>query len=167
LAWGDADLLAGIITVRLSKHGGTRRVPMDSVVQAALVDVAADRTRPGDPQEPIYTVAYRTVALAFERAVAAAQAMLRAAGQDTGHLDGYTWHGNRHTFASRLVMAGVDLLSVKELGGWKTFAMVQRYGHLAPEHLSSAVERLVTGTVTATPERQIEAVSAGTVAGQF
>ena len=57
------------------------------------------------------------------------------------HLDGYTWHGNRHTFASRLVMAGVDLRAVQELGGWKT---LMRYGHLSPEHLRSAVERLVT-----------------------
>src|SRR5512145_2339911 len=62
---------------------------------------------------------------------------------DGGRLEGYTWHGNRHTFASRLVMAGVDLLTVQTLGGWQTPAMVQRYAHLAPEYLARAVERLV------------------------
>jgi site-specific recombinase XerC len=41
-------------------------------------------------------------------------------------------------------MAGVDLRSVQELGGWKTLSMVQRYAHLAPSHLAEAVERLVT-----------------------
>ncbi len=40
-------------------------------------------------------------------------------------------------------MAGVDLMTVKELGGWKTLVMVQRYAHLAPGHLQAAVERLV------------------------
>jgi len=41
-------------------------------------------------------------------------------------------------------MAGVDLLTIKEVGGWRTLAMVQRYAHLAPGHLHAAVERLVT-----------------------
>jgi site-specific recombinase XerD len=72
-----------------------------------------------------------------------AQAALRQAGKDATRLDGYTWHCNRHTFASRLVMAGVDLRSVQALGGWRTLAMVQRYSHLAPDHLREAVERLV------------------------
>jgi len=40
-------------------------------------------------------------------------------------------------------MAGVDLRTVQTLGGWRTLAMVQRYSHLAPEHLHAAVERLV------------------------
>jgi integrase len=58
-------------------------------------------------------------------------------------IEGYTWHCNRHTFASRLVMAGVDLRTVAELLGHRTLQMVMRYSHLAPEHQASAVERLV------------------------
>ena len=41
-------------------------------------------------------------------------------------------HETEHSFASRLVMAGVDLRTVQELGGWKTLGMVQRYARLAP-----------------------------------
>src|SRR5438309_4820534 len=33
------------------------------------------------------------------------------------------WNDNRHTFASRLVMAGLDLRAVQQLGGWKTLSM--------------------------------------------
>ena len=55
----------------------------------------------------------------------------------------YTWHCNRHTFASRLVMAGVDPRTVAELLGRRTLQMVMRYAHLAPEHQASAVDRLV------------------------
>ena len=66
--------------------------------------------------------------------------------QDAEHLEGYTWHRNRHTFASRLVMAGVDLRTVQQLGGWQSLAMVQRYSYLAPDHLRAAVERLVSSS---------------------
>ncbi len=52
-------------------------------------------------------------------------------------------------------MAGVDLLTIKELGGWKTLGMVTRYADLSPDHKRAAVERLVsraTGTGTSTAE---------------
>jgi hypothetical protein len=54
----------------------------------------------------------------------------------------FTWHTFRHTFASRLVMAGVDLRTVQELMGHKTLQMTLRYAHLAPKHQLSAVQRL-------------------------
>jgi site-specific recombinase XerC len=55
----------------------------------------------------------------------------------------YMWHCNRHTFASRLVVATVDLRRVAELLGHRTLQMVMRYAHLVPEHQASAVDRLV------------------------
>jgi site-specific recombinase XerC len=91
---------------RLSKNGATRRVPMNSVARTALVEAAARRQRTDNPGEPVFTAAYRTTARALERAVGAAQASLAAAGKDASRLQGYTWHGNRHSFASPLVMAG-------------------------------------------------------------
>jgi integrase len=50
------------------------------------------------------------------------------------------FHDLRHTAASRLVMAGVDLYTVKEILGHKTLVMTQRYSHLSPEHQRQAVE---------------------------
>jgi site-specific recombinase XerD len=49
----------------------------------------------------------------------------------------------RHTFACRLVMAGVDLKTVQELMGHKSIAMTARYAHLSPEHQRSVLEKLV------------------------
>jgi integrase len=143
LRWRDVDMLAGILTVQRSKNGHTRRVPMNSVVRSVLVDLGSARERPDDPAEPVFRCRYSQADKFFPRAVERAQASLRSAGRDTNRLEGYTWHGNRHTFASRLVMAGVDARTVQELGGWRTLAMVARYSHLAPEHLHAAVERLV------------------------
>jgi len=62
---------------------------------------------------------------------------------EEANIEGYTWHCHRHTFASRLVMAWVDLPTVVELLGHRALQMVMRYSHLAPEHQSSAVDRLV------------------------
>ncbi len=50
-----------------------------------------------------------------------------------------TW---RHTFASHLVMAGVDITSVKELLGHKTLNMTMRYSHLSEGHKRKAVNTL-------------------------
>ena len=50
---------------------------------------------------------------------------------------GVTFHSLRHSFASRAVMAGISLYSVKELLGHSSFFVTQRYAHLAPSHLSA------------------------------
>lgn len=53
-----------------------------------------------------------------------------------------SWHTLRHTFASRLVQAGVNLLTVKELLGHSSLVMVMRYAHLADDNLKAAVDTL-------------------------
>src|SRR5215468_6111854 len=87
--------------------------------------MACVRSCSTDPEELVSKAAYRTVSREFVRAVAAAQVTLRAAGREdeATRLDGVTWHALRHTFASRLVAAGVDLRTVQELGGWRTLSI--------------------------------------------
>jgi len=55
----------------------------------------------------------------------------------------FRFHDLRHTFATRLVRAGVDLYAVQKLGGWKTISMVMRYAHHYSESLRPGVEALV------------------------
>ena len=145
LRWLDVDVLSGTLTVARSKNGHQRTIPMNAAVRSVFLDASLCRKRTDHPDERVFPMAYRTVARSFGRAVKTAQAVLQTAGRDATLLEGYTWHCNRHTFASRLVVAGVDLLSVQRLGGWRTVSMIQRYAHLAPDHLRDAVERLVEG----------------------
>lgn len=57
----------------------------------------------------------------------------------------FRWHDLRHTFASRLVMCGVDILRLNKLLRHKTLAMTMRYSHLTAAELHTAVERLAAG----------------------
>ena len=61
-------------------------------------------------------------------------------------IDGLTkLHTLRHTFASHLVMSGVDLPTVKKLMGHSDIQTTMIYAHLAPDHLQEAVDRLGLG----------------------
>lgn len=131
LRWSSVDLKRGTVTVEscYAKNRHTRTIPLNSVALEAL------RTLPRTG-EYVFTNtrggACRTVQPAFRRAC-------RKAG-----LQQVSPHTLRHTFASRLVMAGVDLRTIQELGGWETLAMVQRYSHLSPAHKAQAVEQIAT-----------------------
>ncbi len=132
LTWGDIDFRRRVITVRASyaKNGESRSVPMNEVLTTTLKAVKLQGargecvfcSRDGTP--------YRSFRSAFERAV-------RQAG-----IADFTFHDLRHTFASRLVMAGVDLPTVKELLGHKDITMTLRYAHLSSDHKQAAVKKL-------------------------
>lgn len=50
-------------------------------------------------------------------------------------IENFRWHDLRHTWASWLAQAGVPLMDLQQMGGWESVSMVQRYAHLAPDHL--------------------------------
>ncbi len=54
----------------------------------------------------------------------------------------FRFHDLRHTFATRLIQAGVDVYTVQKLGRWKTISMVLRYAHHQPESLRAGAEVL-------------------------
>jgi site-specific recombinase XerD len=125
LRWEDVSLSRRILTVPRSKNGATRHVPLN---QAGLGAFEALRGRASGSEFVCGGV--RKPRKWFEPAVLAAK------------LEHFSWHCLRHTFASRLVMAGVDIRTVQELLGHKTISMTVRYAHLAPQHQLAAVERL-------------------------
>ncbi len=53
---------------------------------------------------------------------------------------GLTFHGLRHTAATRLVEGGVPIRVVQELGGWKSLRQLERYAHPTEATKVAAVE---------------------------
>ena len=124
LKWGNVDFRNGLLTIPRSKHGGIRHLPINSILRRTLADLQKratwDYVFPGQIPSRWFTSACKEV-----------------------EIRNFTWHSLRHTFASRLVMAGVDLRTVQELMGHRTITTTMRYAHLAPAHQAEAVERLV------------------------
>ena len=56
----------------------------------------------------------------------------------------YTWHCNRHTFASRLAMVNVPIQTIAALLGHRTIQMTMRYAHLSQGHNQSAVDSIAS-----------------------
>jgi integrase len=133
LTWADADLERGNLTVRGSgaKSGKTRHIPLNAE--------AADALRQWQTQ----TGAEGLVFKARDGARLDNVKKAWAAALDAAGIAAFRWHDLRHTFASKLVMAGVDLNTVRELLGHGDLTMTLRYAHLAPEHKAAAVARLL------------------------
>ena len=129
------DLERRFITIPKSKNGKTRHIPLNSAAVAAF-KLLQLRSLDGAGPGPVF------VNMQGER-LTGYKHWFDDAVSEAGIQD-FTWYCLRHTFASRLVMAGVDLRTVAELMGHKTIQMTMRYAHLAPAHQLSAVERLVS-----------------------
>ncbi len=136
LRWRDVDLQRRILTVRGegAKTGQTRHVPLNSEVARVL-----SVWKPSPACEAnwcVFSGAKSSVPLVTIKKPW--MAVMKAA-----NVNSFRFHDLRHTFASKLVMAAVDLNTVRELLGHKSLAMTLRYAHLAPEHKAAAVETLM------------------------
>ncbi|MHC4322446.1 MAG: tyrosine-type recombinase/integrase [Planctomycetota bacterium] len=129
LKWEQVDLKHGFILLDTTKNGERKEIPIDNTLRRMFEDmphsiesVYVFTDKDGNP--------YKSVKRSFSTA------MNKAGIRD------FRFHDLRHTFASHLVMNGIDLTSVKELLGHKSLKMTLRYAHLAPGHKMKAVNIL-------------------------
>jgi integrase len=135
LKWGAVNFDAKLLTVvaETAKSGHTRRVPLNSEAFTVLSAWYERRGKPG------------AEALVFPGSDGERMTRIDTAWESLmklAHISNFRLHDCRHHFASKLVQAGVDLYTVKELLGHSEIAMTERYSHLAPDNLRLAVEKV-------------------------
>jgi len=138
LTWERVDLKHGFILLDDTKSGKRREIPINATVHSVLqgiirrLDSAFVFVNPSTNGKGKLRNGGRYLDLKKSFASAC-----RKAGIKDFH-----FHDLRHTFASQLVMNGVDITTVSKLLGHATLTMTLRYAHLAPDHLKSAVDVL-------------------------
>lgn len=142
----DVDVALGLITVQEQptwhpKNRKRRVVPMApqlrEVTRYHLGHYASEQWMLPSSAIPEAPIADKTLMRHFKRIVEDAELV---SGQEDPR--GVVFHTLRHTFASWLVMKGVDLFTVSQLLG-NSLKMVEKvYGHLAPDYRQRAVDRL-------------------------
>jgi integrase len=130
LEWSRVDLGAGHAWIEgsQSKNRKPIAVPLNAAALAVL------RRQIGKHRERVFTYAGRPLKGANTKA-------WRNALQRAG-IENFRWHDLRHTWATWHRQLGTPTHELQRLGGWKSSAMVERYAHLASDHLSSAANRL-------------------------
>ncbi len=138
LTWQDIDFKNDIIQIRDTKSNRNRQAFMTKQVKAMLKTREKSgggvgyifQSKNGGGIHYVYKVFDRTVeALGFNKGL-----------KDTR--DRVVFHTLRHTFASWLALNGTPLLAIKELGGWQSLDMVERYTHLVPDQKREAIKKL-------------------------
>jgi integrase len=130
LRWDNVDLKHGFILLEVTKNGERREIPINETLRASLLGLRRRLDVPYVFYDPITGKPYQDVKRSFKSAIRRAK------------IKDFRFHDLRHCFASHLVMAGVDLTTVKELLGHKSLTMTLRYAHLAPSHKVNAVNIL-------------------------
>lgn len=125
LTWGDD--LGHSLSVANPKGGELYRVPVSTRLRAAL-DCLPRTGRFIFQHRHCGRLHRREVRLLLERACRKAKVRY---GRERG---GITWHSLRHTGATRMLEAGVNIETVRRIGNWRTFKVLQRYLHPVDAH---------------------------------
>ena len=132
LEWRSVNILGKLVTVDAgnAKSGKTRHLPLNVEALDVLKRWKKQHSGAGLVFPSLSGARFDNINKAWSGLV------------DDAKLTDFHFHDCRHTFASNLVMAGVDLNTVRELLGHADIKMTLRYAHLAPGKLADAVEKL-------------------------
>ncbi len=145
--WEHVDLDQGFITIPHDKAHRTRHVPLTEAAKETVRSLTSWMTSAHLFPSPRFE-GHPMEGSAFVKKIF--MPALAKAG-----IKGATWHTLRHTFASRLVMKGVDIRTVAELMGHSNLSTTVRYAHLSPAHLREAVNRGSLGNVATSDIRTV------------
>jgi len=132
LTWGQVDFDSGILRVENTKSRRNRAIEMNSLLRDEL-----QKLRSNDGCGP-YLFANRKTG----KPLTTVKKAFKTACQKAG-ISGLRFHDLRHTFATRLIAKGTDIVTVKDLLGHSSVTITERYTHSFREQKKKAVDLLV------------------------
>jgi integrase len=132
LEWDRVDLDRKTAWLDRTKNGTPRGVPLN---QDAVKVLEGERGN-----HPVFCFTYRGNPITWECTNSAWHHAIRKAG-----ITDFRFHDLRHTWASWHRQVGTSCDELKDLGGWKSRVMVDRYAKFATEHLAAAAARIERG----------------------
>ena len=132
LEWNRVDLERRTAWLNQTKNGTPRGVPLNHDAVSVLESVRGQHSR--------FCFSYQGKSITWEITNSAWHTALAKAG-----IEDFRFHDLRHTWASWHRQAGTSCDELKDLGGWKSRVMVDRYAKYATEHLAVAASRIENG----------------------
>jgi integrase len=142
LEWSRIDFEQRTIRIINAKSSaGTRIIPMNTTVHTLLSDLVKKASSPlVFPSNRKLGEKLLDLKKGFKKAV-------QLAG-----IPHFRFHDTRHTFATRLVRVGVDIVSVQHLLGHSKITMTARYAHSLADAKMAAVIKLDLAGVCSSPD---------------
>ncbi len=131
------------LSVRIKAIHKARTIPMHSRVHAALVGLWQSRGRPGEGHVFLNRLG-RPYSDTRQYRLPGGNPLRKAhetASRRAGIQD-FRIHDWRHHWVSWCVMEGIDLETIKRMGGWKSLRMLERHVAVSTEHMDAAISRL-------------------------
>lgn len=147
LRWENVSIQRAelIVAAATSKGNKTRHVALNATAVAVLQELAAERDTAAREAkaagEPVKLAPFVFVNADTDRPFVTLKKSW-AVMVERAQLNDFTFHDQRHDFASRLVQAGVNLYEVRDLLGHSSITLTERYAHLAPHQKRAAVALL-------------------------
>lgn len=137
LTWDRIDFEAHEIHLTRTKNKKSRWIPLTSHLADYFHEIG-----PGLPGEFVFKNRFGEK---IERLSNSYYKAVRAAQLNEGITDNKkiaNFHTLRHTYAARLLRAGVSLYEVSKLLGHSSIKVTERYGHLVQDDLKQAVKKM-------------------------
>ena len=130
LEWNRVNLFRKTILIQKTKNGKPKTLPLNKIA----LDVLNQRSNVKSIRNDLVFFSRNGKKIYSNNLRQSFYAVLRKVG-----IDDFKWHDLRHTFATRLAQAGVDIYKISKLLGHQDIKMTQRYAHHCPDSLRDGV----------------------------